>query len=530
MQKKAIAVLFTALICLMLSVSGCADKTPASQVIYPEGYTALKADVNDTGALTEGLAVEFETGFFNYEQAMRAEDRYFNGVDPEDYWNTVKARLQEMNIARFRMMIKPGWLEPRNDNADASEINWDAFTFDSVEMRAVYRALDLAEELGIKVTLVLWGVEVNYNEAALGYQTDGKYWMVGDNSAQNWCIGAKGDMMYEFVECFSALVQYCVNTKKYTCIDQVTPGNEPDWQWQVDSDRGDPEAYVEMCLELDRRFRADGIRDKVLFNLGDSTDRGSRNWLTEVCPPLAGVADIINTHTYIFSNQSTNSQILDWAKQNRAFASSIGAKYWVGEFGSYADGNDDIYKIDDYSRCIGLARQTVCFMNGGAIGASYWMCADTALHYTRTDVMGSYCIDGLWATYKHIYDEAKVGDAVPEDFYLRKQYYMYRMLSQAIGEGCRVYPLKIDSDYIAGMRLVDASGSETLIVVNGTDEDVRYAFAVSDVKADFLYVGFNENCFTQSGYEACTQPMTVANGCISFTAPSQSVSIIKQNQ
>lgn len=498
-------------------------------VVYPEGYTVLKADKSDTGAKTEGLAVEFEPHFFNYEQAMRADDRYFNDVDPEVYWNLVKERLQKLNIARFRVMIKPGWLEPYNDDGDHSNIDWSNFTFDSVEMKAVYRVLDLAEELGIKVTLVLWGVEVNYNDASNEYKTDGTYWMVGNNKAGNWCIGAKGEMIYEFVENFSALVQYCVNRKGYTCVDQVTPGNEPDWQWQVDSTRGDPDAYVEMCQELDRRFKVDGIRDKVAFNLGDSTDTGSKEWLTEVCPDLVGIADVINTHTYIFHSGSTNTQMLDWVRQNRAFAASIGASYWVGEFGSYPEGNDDVYGVDGYKRCVGLARQVVNFLNGGAVGASYWMCADSALYYTKRDVLDSYSLNGLWATYKYVYDVGKVGDAVPEDFYLRKQYYMYELLSTNIKADCTVNPLIINNEYIAGVLLTDTQGEQTLILVNNSDVNAKYAFNVSDTEAGYMYRLFEENCFVGGTYQEKTADLSVVNGCISFEAPAQSISVIKKS-
>lgn len=57
----------------------------------------------------------------------------------------------------FRVMLLPHWWEPVNDNQDSQVADMDRFTFDSAEMRSVCAVLDLAQETGASVTLVLWG-------------------------------------------------------------------------------------------------------------------------------------------------------------------------------------------------------------------------------------------------------------------------------------------------------------------------------------------------------------------------------------
>ena len=183
-----------------------------------------------------------------------------------------------MEIDRFRVMLLPSWLEPFNDNDDASQIKWETLTTESVEMQSVYKVLDLAEEKGIDVNLTLWGAENKCNlidsELNSSIKENGGHFLLKNNEGSNWVLGTKYPQ--EFAENFSAFVQLFLE-KGYTCIKEITPINEPDWSYQIDGGV-DFNNYKTLCLELDRRFKVDNIRDKVLFNLSDNTDMG-HTWL-----------------------------------------------------------------------------------------------------------------------------------------------------------------------------------------------------------------------------------------------------------
>ena len=97
----------------------------------------------------------------------------------------------------------------------------------------------------------------------------------------------------EFAESFSTVVKHLIERRGYTCIKELTPFNEPDGNIIP------LERYVPLAKVLDRRLRADGIRDKVRLNLSDNTD--TRRFFLEGCArELSQEADLFNSHTYIF--------------------------------------------------------------------------------------------------------------------------------------------------------------------------------------------------------------------------------------
>lgn len=80
------------------------------------------------------------------------------------------------------------------------------------------------------------------------------------------------DNYEEFAENFSTMVKYLIEEKHYTCINQITPFNEPDSHiagygrimWQGDFETmGWQDTYAPMVKALDAKFKADGIRSKV---------------------------------------------------------------------------------------------------------------------------------------------------------------------------------------------------------------------------------------------------------------------------
>lgn len=380
-------------------------------------------------------------------------------------------------------------------------------------MQALCRVLDLAESKGIGVTLVSWGVP------------KGSFLAQG-NTAQNWVVGAKGTTaIAEYCENFSAVVQWLLNEKKYTCVDWITPGNEPDWAWEIDDVHGDATAYAAMCKELDRRFEADGIRDKVKFNLGDATKNGAKRWFEAIQDELKGIADVVNTHTYEFSSRHENKEIAAWVRQNKAFADEIGADYYMGEFGSYEDGT--IEKMDSFERGVGLARQMMNYFNHGVSGMSYWILFDQ--HYSAAPFAESMSANGLWYSYKRFYANTDYENRVHEDFAVRNHYYMYSMLSRSIGANETVYPLNIKHEFIIGTRFLRRNGKQTFALVNQTEEGMRYCFREADKSAQYEYLVYTRDAPPEG--DAVIAPSNVLkakNGYVSFIAPAESVLVIRQ--
>ena len=66
-----------------------------------------------------------------------------DGAKAEDWDRIVVKRVKEMGLQSLRVMVMPQWYEPKNDNPDASKIDWHNFTFNSVEMQSLYKVLDI---------------------------------------------------------------------------------------------------------------------------------------------------------------------------------------------------------------------------------------------------------------------------------------------------------------------------------------------------------------------------------------------------
>ena len=143
-------------------------------------------------------------------------------------------RVKEMGLQSLRVMVMPQWYEPKNDNPDASKIDWHNFTFNSVEMQSLYKVLDMAQEQNMEVTLVLWGAPPGH------FLAEGNYgnWVVAPTNYEEWS------------ENFSALVQHLLNNKKYTCVKEITPINEPDWSYIIKGKAAPTADYIYAFLYL----------------------------------------------------------------------------------------------------------------------------------------------------------------------------------------------------------------------------------------------------------------------------------------
>lgn len=531
MRKHRFIVFVLTIIMLFSFVCSCSgdnldSSLPSSseeKLIYPEGFNVLNPKIESVTETRE-IGVEFDPHFFISDEAVRQRDKYFDNIDRNEFWTVIESRIKGMGVGRFRVMVCPPWFEPENDNDDPLVADRNAFTYDSAEMKGVKSILALAKRCGVKVTLVLWGVNKRASLVANGFSGQ-DYFMSRGNSAGNWVVGAKGENIKEYAECFSELINYLISEQGYDCIDEITPGNEPDWSWQVDEKIGDAETYIETVKCLDERFKRDSIRDKVKFNLSDATDVNAKNWLDKVWEGIKPYADVINSHTYIFSGQSTNTQMVEWAKSFASVANEKGIPAYVGEFGSYPDGGNG-QAMDSFYRALGLSRQMLNFYNGGISGMSYWNLFD---HYNSVSNFEAMDKNGLWYSYKRYYGGTDYEQLVQRDFAVRKQYYMYAAMCNSIKNGSNVYPIDLSNEFVAGTLFVDAENKDCIVICNQTDKTLKYAYAVKNTKTVYEGRVFSEDTLPEDdSIINVSQSIKPKNRCISFIVPANTLIIIKQ--
>lgn len=412
------------------------------------GSTTMEVE-GSTGVELVGLGVELDPHFLS-QNVTRGD-----GATELDWKRTVVKRCTRMGVQRYRVMVLPNWWEPYNDDDDPDNFNWDSFTFDSKEMHSLYAVLDLAENTGADVTLVLWGCHIAANTIELGNL--GRHFLADEGS--NWVTGTYDTA--ELAESYTALVKYLKETKGYTCVKELTLYNEPDGNTTSFPN------YIRDCSSLHKKLENEGLRSSVKLNLSDNIDN-NRQWLVNSANNLKKEADLFNSHTYIFGYDTPNSEIVKWEKENVKAAALAGKNHFIGEFGSNQTVGATRQKdINTYERGVLMSRLVVNFLNAGAVGASYWSLIDQ--YYLRYEAYAQMQQLGLWIYKNNAYQAADLG-GIKGDYTCRPQYYAYSTLTRFIRKGSKVYPLDTDEDLVAATAVCTAEGEWTYVIANGSDD------------------------------------------------------------
>lgn len=434
---------FFSVIIAAFSLSSCADRYD------------VRTPLQSTGTTLEGLGVELDPHFIS--QNITRDD----GASIDDWNNIVVRRVKMMDVQRFRVMVLPHWWEPVNDNTDSSVADPDGFTFDNIEMRSLYAVLDLAQETGASVTLVLWGCPAYCSFIDETTPSQGQRHFLCNKSGTNWVTAPEDNE--EFAESFSTLVKHLIEDKGYTCIQEITPFNEPD------GNVCESGQYALIVKALDERFRKDGIRGKVRFNLSDNTDC-RRFFLSDCAANVPQIADMYNSHTYMCGYDTPNSYVLDWERQNIESVRKTGKKHFVGEFGSnLCVGSSRQVDINWYKRGVLIARNCLNFLNAGAAGASYWSLIDQYYNkYASYDAMQQL---GLWRYKKNAYQTGD-DEGCEKDYQPRPNYYAYSLLTRFIRKGDTAFPLDLQNQFAAGAALRSQDGEWTYIFANSSENEL----------------------------------------------------------
>ena len=491
------------------------------QLVIPEGYAHVRVG-EMAGMNIYGTSVEFDPHFFSANVQK--------GVFKEEDWEIVERRVKEMGIDRFRVMLRPSWLEPLNDNNDSATINWDAMTTNSVEMQSLYKVLDLAQENGIDVNLTLWGAENNValvdQEMMDQIRAQGGHFLVKGNSGNNWVVGT----LYheEFAENFSAYVQL-LQQKGYSCITEVTPVNEPCWSYIINNEVSF-EAYKELCLALDARFKADGIRDSVLFNLSDNTDVRSF-WLENTMNELDAITDIYNSHTYIFGYETPNSTVFAWEEENKNITRNTGKPHMVGEFGSnQTTGSTRQKDIDLYERGVLIVREMLNFYNAGAAGASYWVLFDQ--YYAHNASYSEMMMLGLWKGTRDLYySDRDYYATVREDYEVRPQYYAFSLMSKHVPKGAEVYPINLNNEFALGSAFKGEDGKWVYVFANGNSEGdaLKLALQNGELVGEFEMYVYSQDALPEGdNLIAASGTLKTENLVLTIELEPQTVVLLRQ--
>lgn len=231
-----------------------------------------------------------------------------------------------------------------------------------------------------------------------------------------------------------------------------------------------------MCRILDKRLRKDRLRKLVKLNLSDNSDGGygTHAFLEKCTAGLGNIADIFNSHTYIFGYETPNSRIKEWEAKNVELAAAAGKKHFIGEFGSnQTAGSTRQRDIDNYERGVLMARIVINLLNAGAAGASYWSLLDQ--YYSKEEALKHRNMQqlGLWRYLKKEYANDSIYAFLKEDYQVRPQYYAFGLLGNTVERGDRIYPLETGNDFIAATAIRKGKGRWAYLIANATNETIK---------------------------------------------------------
>ncbi len=529
-MKKILSVALAAMLALSLIACNGGEKESGSSVKsdvdnsflqVEEGYTKLILE-DVAGVNSYGAGVEFDPHFFSQNVTK--------GIAKDSDWSIVEERVGKMGIDTFRVMILPSWLEPFNDNDNDQEINWSSLTTESVEMQSLYKVLDLAEANDIKVNLVMWGVEheVKLNNASVNaaIKQQGGHFLAKGNETNHWIKGT----IYpeELAENFAIYLELLINQKGYDCIDTITPINEGNNAYFVNSTRGSWEDYAALAKALHNRLIVSNLRERVQIVGSDNTEHGF-DWLAN-CVDLGEVFDMYSSHTYKFGYGSTNDKISEWEIENRNRTRHSGKAHIVGEFGSnLTSGSTRQEDVDEYRRGVLLLRQLINFYNAGAAGVSYWILFDE--YYNHTEDYPQMMQLGLWRSTKQAYvSDAQYYATLKEDYEVRPHYYAYSLVTKHLPLGAEVYPIATGNDMIAGAAFKGMDGKWTYVFANGSaDVTAKYAVHNPGNVGEYEMYVYDEYSLPQGdALIEASSTVKVNHQVLSFAMTAQSAVILKE--
>lgn len=407
----------------------------------PEDQPLQLSVGNPTGISLQGIGVEFDPHFLT---ACLAKN---DGAKTEDWDNVIVPRVKQMKPHNFRVWVMSQWFEPTNDNNDPYTIDWNALNFDTKEMRALCKELDLAQEINAEVTIVFWGASVGS-------------WMAGGQTG-NWLFVPKD--YDEWAENCAILAKYLIDTRHYTCVKMLTPINEPNFyyghfQYMTAAN------YSIICHKIADQLDRLGIKDKIALNLSDNI-HDDINFLAKACENVKDVAGMFNSHCYRFGYENSNEEIGAWEKRNVDLAKAAGKQHFVGEFGSNRTMQSARQTdIDYYRRGILIDRLVLDFLNYGACGCSYWQLFDE--WYSAYDSYASMQQLGMWRYIKDVYHSEPYYQKLKYDYQPRPQYYAYGLLTQHIRPGADIHPISINQGKMAATAFRNVDGKWVYVFAN----------------------------------------------------------------
>jgi len=334
-------------LCLLVGAAGEAPRaegqTTSTAPASASATARIEIDNTPEGQIADwwaSFAAEYDPIQFMRENTSPNEGR--RGMN--ESWFAVEAeRVKKIGLQGTRSWFQIDWWEPINDNDDPHSYapDYSGFAIDGPRMQSVYRFLDMCQDAGVEV-----GLNFGWK---LGQPA--RQWIAGRADTDRGTVNIRD--AEEHAESLVSLLKYLREVKKYTCITQVTFGNEHEYN------------YADMYPAAIRRLEAEGMRDDYVL-WGIETNKGMERNL-----PYVETVDVFTVHVYWPIN--FEEEINRYHRMLGKHASRTGStgRVWFSEF---ALGGDD-----SYQRGLFVAEALIGSANAGAYAIGGWRLSDQHL-------------------------------------------------------------------------------------------------------------------------------------------------------
>ena len=355
-----------------------------------------------------GFGVEWDSNGYNA-----------SGVTAEDF-AVIRRRVEWMRLPVARIMMQSKWCYKGNGRYD-----WD-----DPQMKALYRHLDVCQELAITVLLTDWGIEPS--------------WLKTPDVAK------VEDPKYAGI--ISTYMDYLLNTKGYTCIKYFILVNEPNYEVK------DWQRWKAGVQNVSAEFRGKGLGGKIALMAPDHSN--ADDWHTNAVDQLQDILGAYDIHRYAAEDAVKTGKLFDyyqasWAYALRKDAKAMDKPFVVGEAGAWTEGTSSgrnpLHLDANYG--IFMADYAVQAVNAGSWAVMAWMLDDNS-HQGFTW--------GMWKSRN-------------EGLATKPWFYVWALLSRCFRPGATIVQAKLTSPDV---RVLAACGDDgkspgkkswTFCVVNRAD-------------------------------------------------------------
>ncbi len=266
------------------------------------------------------------------------------GLTDGDY-KIIFKRMQWMHLPIVRVMILLKWYCSGPG----------AYTFNSPDMKVLYRHLDFCQEQGISVVLTDWGCEPDWLRVR----------------------GIENVADPEYAEAIGRCLDYLIHKKKYVCIRYFIFGNEPDYEVN------DWNRWKQGVENVDGKIKEYGLDAQIRF-IGPDIG-GDQQWLQKSARALSGIFTGYDIHHYADGGklrQGLLEEILQsyWSviSQNDPMASQkplmiTEAGLWNGSQPPYGNPN-----VETYIYGVVMADYAIQAIHSGTATVIAWMLDDNS--------------------------------------------------------------------------------------------------------------------------------------------------------